>query len=113
MDRRLPVIAEQMLLIERELRLQGWWSAQSPSDEALASQEPFAVDSLDFAEWLQWIMLPRMKFILENDQPLPSASGILAMAEMVYQDRAAQSRGLRSALEVFDRLISEAGAASQ
>lgn len=113
MDRRFPAIAEQMLLIERELRLQGWWSEVSPSAEALASQEPFAVDAMDFSEWLQWILLPRMKVILENDLPLPNASGILAMAEMVYQDRPAASRGLRTALEAFDRLISEAGAASQ
>ncbi len=87
MDHRLPLIADQLLLIERELRAQGWWDEVPPSEQALSSVEPFSVDTLDFEQWLQWIFLPKMKVILEEDLPLPSASGILAMAEMVYAQR--------------------------
>jgi uncharacterized protein YqcC (DUF446 family) len=107
MDERFPTLAEHLLLIERELRLQGWWGEVQPSAEALASVEPFAVDTLDFSQWLQWIFLPRMKQILEADLPLPNASGILAMAEMVYVDQAEKSRGLRVLLAQFDELISQ------
>jgi uncharacterized protein YqcC (DUF446 family) len=109
MDARFPQIAEHLLLIERELRVQGWWDEVAPSPEALASVEPFSVDTLDFAQWLQWIFLPRMKTILEEDLPLPNASGILVMAEMVYADRAEQSRGLREQLARFDASIGQAG----
>ncbi|MCP2074481.1 UNVERIFIED_ORG: uncharacterized protein YqcC (DUF446 family) [Pseudomonas lini] len=109
MDTRFPQIAEQLLLIERELRVQGWWSSVSPSVEALASVEPFAVDTLDFEQWLQWIFLPRMKAILENDLPLPNASGILAMAEMVYAQRPGQGIELQRLLSQFDQLISDVG----
>lgn len=109
MDQRFPAIAEHLLLIERELRVQGWWREQPPSAEDLASVEPFCVDTLDFEQWLQFIFLPRMKQILEQDLALPSASGILAMAEMVYADRAAQSAGLRVLLKEFDELITQAG----
>ncbi|MFW9270191.1 YqcC family protein [Pseudomonas sp. D2-30] len=105
MDVRFPKIADQLLLIERELRVQGWWSDVSPSAEALASVEPFAVDTLDFEQWLQWIFLPRMKAILENDLPLPNASGILAMAEMVYAQRPGQGTELQRLLAQFDQLI--------
>jgi uncharacterized protein YqcC (DUF446 family) len=108
MDARLLAVAEHLLLIERELRRQGWWQAEPPSAEALASVEPFSVDTLDFDQWLQWVFLPRMKMIIEQDLPLPNASGILAMAEMVYADRAEQSRGLRASLARFDELISQA-----
>ena len=108
MDARLLAVAEHLLLIERELRRQGWWQAEPPSAEALASVEPFSVDTLDFDQWLQWVFLPRMKMIIEQDLPLPNASGILAMAEMVYADRAEQSRGLRASLARFDELITQA-----
>ena len=108
MDARFPLIAEQLLLIERELRLQGWWDAESPGAEALSSVEPFSVDTLDFHQWLQWIFLVRMKQILEQDLPLPNASGILEMAEMVYADRPQESLGLRDALKKFDQLIVDA-----
>ena len=109
MDTRFPEIANQLLLIERELRVQGWWSSVAPSAQALASVEPFAVDTLDFEQWLQWIFLPRMKTILENDLPLPNASGILAMAEMVYAQRPGQGIGLQRLLAQFDQLISNVG----
>ncbi|MCU1726248.1 YqcC family protein [Pseudomonas sp. 7P_10.2_Bac1] len=108
MDKRFPAIAEQLLLIERELRAQGWWDEVSPSVEALSSVEPFSVDTLDFHQWLQWIFLTRMKQILEQDLPLPNASGILEMAEMVYAEQPEESLGLRSALKKFDQLIVDA-----
>jgi uncharacterized protein YqcC (DUF446 family) len=108
MDPRLSALADQLLLVERELRLLGWWAVDSPSVEALASQQPFCVDTLPFEAWLQWIFLPRMKQLLESAGPLPSASGIREMAEMSYQGREAQVGALLAALGEFDRLIGSA-----
>lgn len=108
MDKRFPQIADQLLLIERELRVLGWWQDQQPSDEALSSVEPFSVDTLDFDQWLQWIFLPRMKVILEHNMPLPNASGIVEMAQMVYAGHAQDTRQLQALLAQFDRLITEA-----
>lgn len=105
MDARIPQIADQLLLIERQLRQLGLWAQQAPSTEALASQQPFCVDSLAFEEWLQWIFLPRLKSMLEANAPLPTASGIAAMAEQVFVGRALEVKGLIAALEEFDRLI--------
>ncbi|RJX78687.1 YqcC family protein [Pseudomonas sp. LS-2] len=107
MDKRFPQIADQLLLIERELRVLGWWQEIPPSDEDLSSREPFCVDTLDFDQWLQWIFLPRMKTILEHDLALPNASGILEMAQMVYASRAQETRRLQELLAQFDRLIVE------
>ena len=108
MNERFPKIADQLLLIERELRVQGWWGEVSPSAEALSSVEPFSVDTLDFEQWLQWIFLPRMKMILEQDLPLPNASGIQEMAEMVFASRnlGGKDRQLQVLLKEFDLLIS-------
>lgn len=107
MDRRVPKLAEQLLLIERELRLLGGWESSPPSAESLASAEPFCVDTLAFDQWLQWIFLPRMKQILEQGKPLPTVSGVLAMAEMVYQHQPQRAAGLFEALDDFDKLISQ------
>ncbi|TEC96011.1 YqcC family protein [Pseudomonas aeruginosa] len=105
MDRRVYALADQLLLIERELRALGWWSESSPAPEALASPEPFCVDTLALEQWLQWIFLPRMKLILESDSALPQASGILARAEVAYAQRGEEVAGLLAALGEFDRLI--------
>lgn len=108
MGTRVSAIAEQLLLIERELRVQGWWQVQPPSEQALASQEPFCVDSMAFEQWLQWVFLPRMKHMLESGAALPCVSGIQPMAEQVYGERSAQARALVLLLGEFDRLISGA-----
>lgn len=105
MDARLSDLAEQLLLIERELRVLGWWESVPPSDQDLASQEPFCVDTLTFAQWLQWIFLPRMKVIIESDSGLPGRSGIRPMAEVVYQNDMRNVATLLEALGEFDRLI--------
>ncbi|MBV6288729.1 YqcC family protein [Pseudomonas aegrilactucae] len=105
-EQRILDIADHLLLIEHALREQGWWSQEAPSPEALASVTPFAVDVMSFDQWLQWIFLPKMTEILEKGLPLPSASGILVMAETVYVGRPQESRELRRLLAEFDQLIS-------
>jgi uncharacterized protein YqcC (DUF446 family) len=100
MEARVALLAEQLLLIERELRLLGWWDEQAPSAEALASQEPFCVDSLTFEQWL--------KQLLEADAALPSVSGIQVMAEMVYREQPGVARRLLELLGEFDRLLTAA-----
>lgn len=42
--------------LEDELRQLGWWEQQAPSAQALQSQQPFCVDTLEFSQWLQWIL---------------------------------------------------------
>ncbi|AJE20308.1 YqcC family protein [Azotobacter chroococcum] len=106
MDARIPALAEQLLLIERELRVLGLWARLPPSDEALSSKQPFCIDALAFEEWLQWIFLPRMKQILESGSALPAVSGIRPMAEMVYAERLAELGRLLESLGEVDRLVS-------
>lgn len=45
--------------LEKELKLMGVWEAQAPSEAALNSHQPFAIDYLSFNQWLQWLFLPK------------------------------------------------------
>lgn len=105
MDRRIPELADVLLLIERELRVAGLWADVAPSAQALASSAPFCVDTLPFEQWLQWVFLPRMKQIVEQEWPLPRVSGLGPMAEVAYAGR--PLAGLIEALGRFDQLLSE------
>ncbi|MGL4192829.1 YqcC family protein [Vibrio misgurnus] len=51
------------LLVELEssLRALQLWQTTPPSAQALASQAPFAVDTLAPEQWLQWIFVPKMQ----------------------------------------------------
>jgi uncharacterized protein YqcC (DUF446 family) len=70
--------------LESELRAQGRWDDCAPPPDALLSKEPFAVDTLDFDQWLQWILLPKMNRLLLQQLPLPANCAIQPMAEEVY-----------------------------
>src|SRR5690606_32215224 len=107
MDKRLPAVADQLLLIERELRLLGWWEAEPPSARALASEQPFCVDTLHLHQGLQWGFLPRMQARVETGQPLPAASGMREIAAERYAEQVAGAGPLLAALGTFDRLASE------
>ncbi len=74
-------VAALLIDIEAELRQLNLWDDVSPSEQALASSEPFCVDTLSFTQWLQFIFLPTMYHLMESEAPLPTECGIAPMAE--------------------------------
>lgn len=108
MDKRIPQVAEYLLLIERELRQLGWWESESPEPWQLCSTAPFCVDTLRLEEWLQWVFLARMKVVIEQGLALPSACSIRAMAEVAWAAEGAKVRELLALLEKLDRLVTGA-----
>lgn len=66
-------VADSLLQIEIELRRIDAWESEPPSPEALQSAQPFAVDTLEFTQWLQFVFVSRMKVLIEGGQP---ASGV-------------------------------------
>ncbi|AKH89884.1 YqcC family protein [Edwardsiella tarda] len=88
--------------IESQLRALALWQAQAPSAEALASQEPFCVDTLEASEWLQWIFLPRMQALVRNRAPLPRRMAIAPYLEMAYQHDLVRIAPLLEALQRLD-----------
>ncbi|WP_233208737.1 YqcC family protein [Zhongshania marina] len=98
-------VAAVLMDIEAELRRMGCWQAEPPAPEALRSEQPFAIDTLNFAQWLQFIFIPRMQFLLDQQQDLPRASGIAPMAEEYFSGLQLPVEGLLTALQTMDALL--------
>lgn len=98
-------VAEILLDIECELRRARLWQEEHPGAEALASDQPFAVDTLAFHQWLQFILLPRLRQLVEERLPLPAACAISPMAEEVYQQQLLVMKPLLQQLQRLDRLF--------
>ena len=96
-----------MIDIEAELRRLNLWDAEAPSDEALASKHPFAIDTLTLPQWLQFIFLPTMYRLIETDGALPTRCGIAPMAEEFFRGARQPINGLLDALERIDELLSD------
>jgi uncharacterized protein YqcC (DUF446 family) len=100
-------IAEVMIDIEAQLRQLGQWDKIPPSSEALASQEPFCVDTLTLPQWLQFVFLPTLYRMLEDEQALPGRCGIAPMAEEFFRGSGLAVNDLAAALLRIDELLSQ------
>lgn len=99
------VIAEVLMDIEKELRDLQLWDEEMISEEALSSEQPFAVDTMTFPQWLQFIFLPRMYFLLSQQKSLPTNCGIAPMAEHYFSSIKLHSVPLIGLLKKIDELL--------
>ena len=99
-------VAEVLIDIEAQLRQLGHWDKVPPSSEALASSEPFCVDTLTLPQWLQFVFLPTMYELLEADAKLPERCVIAPMAEEYFRGTGLACQELIVSLERVDQLLS-------
>lgn len=98
-------IATTLIDIEAELRRLSLWDKAPPASEALASIEPFCVDTLTLPQWLQFVFLPTVYEMLETDAALPERCAIAPMAEEYFSGSELAVAGLLDALRRIDRLL--------
>ncbi len=67
--------------INQEMIKQDLWQSTLPSKEALESEQPFCCDTLSFAQWLEFILLPKMQMLVDSNMELPKEFLILPMAQ--------------------------------
>lgn len=107
MSQKHIAVAEILMDIEKELRDLRLWEFETPPEEALASTQPFAIDTLNFPQWLQFIFIPRLYWMVEQRTPLPSVSGVKPMAEEYFSVLNLNSATLVLHLDRIDNLLSE------
>lgn len=64
-------IINQLELIKQELQAVRLWQTMPPHPDAFLSKEPFAVDTMQAHEWLQWIFIPRIQAIIDANSDIP------------------------------------------
>ena len=60
------------------------WDDEAPDKSALQSKMPFALDTLQPEQWLQWVFIPKMRDLLEMEQ-VPYGFSISPYFEQVWQ----------------------------
>ncbi|HZF29260.1 MAG TPA: YqcC family protein [Gammaproteobacteria bacterium] len=100
--RALSVIVDALEATLRRMRL---WEQESPDAVRLASTQPFSCDTLRFHQWLQWLLIPRMRQVLDDGGALPTASAIHAYAEECVAELGEDPAELLFLIGHFDALI--------
>ena len=101
-------LSAMLKALEKGLEDEGLWLTKKPSKEALNSDEPFAVDTLSFIQWLQFLFLPRIKQICEEAVQLPEACSIAPMAEEYFKSHQIDGDTIVARLIDIDQLITSA-----
>lgn len=106
-------VASLLIDIEAALRRLGLWEDQAPPAAALNSSQPFCFDTLEFSQWLQFILLPRFATLIDSGAPLPDKCGVAPMAEVWFADTPYEGSQVIELLQQLDALVEEIAAADQ
>ncbi|WP_193017206.1 YqcC family protein [Proteus sp. FME41] len=79
-------ILAKLRLIEGEMKNIELWQAESPTEKAFESTEPFCIDTMSALEWLQWVLIPRLSSMIERGMSLPSEFSITPYYEEAFKD---------------------------
>lgn len=103
-------VGERLHTLEMLLREAGFWQETAPDSQALASEQPFCLDTLQPLEWLQWVLLPRMQQLLDSEQPLPQNFALAPYYEMALDAAHPLRDSLLAELQLLDALFVRDGA---
>jgi uncharacterized protein YqcC (DUF446 family) len=94
--------------IEAEMKAIGCWSEQALPEAAYDFHQAFARDTMSFTQWLQYVLIPRVRQIVadQDDFPARCRVGVQAIREF---DGDARASGLTALLIEFDALLDESG----
>lgn len=94
--------------LQTELKLAGLWSDTEPSKMPLSSIQPFGLDTLTFYEWLQFVLVKKLRLICDRRESLPDSSDVTTMAEEVFKSDEITAPEVLRILSIIDRFISHA-----
>jgi len=96
-------VSVQLDEIEREMRDSDFWQDRPLEPEQLQFTQAFAMDTMAFQQWLQFIFIPRAReAVVSNHFPSSSQVGAQAVREF---DTAPDASRLASLLAQFDALF--------
>ena len=103
----IAAISAQLLHLEQELKSLELWGgvAGLPSSDKLDSTTPFCLDTLEFHQWLEYVLIARLRTLIAMESQLPTAMMIHTYAQEKYRGQWGKYRKLIGILQELDALI--------
>lgn len=106
---RYTELADLILQLQMAMREAQVWETQQPSVQALASEQPFCIDTMAFEQWLRYVLIERFKEIIEKQHPLPERCHISPMVEEAFRGlEPKRIKHLMLACDALDQFLSRA-----
>lgn len=93
--------------LETELKALELWGGQEnrPAEHLLNSQTPFCLDTIEFHQWLEYVLMARLRQMISDKGQLPAAMMVHTYAQEKYRGEWCKYRKLIGILQNLDRLI--------
>ena len=101
---KLKVVKAKIEQIENEMKRAGFWQSEPLAAEQYDFRAAFAMDTMAFSQWLQFIFIPRVKEIIETKGDFPDESQVAAQAVREF-DGVNEASTLVTLLGEFDELF--------
>lgn len=85
---RYKQVNDLLVQLEESLNSALLWQSAPIDAEALQSTAPFCCDTMSFAQWIQFVFIPRMHQLVATQSALPAHFSLLPMLEMSYPKQA-------------------------
>lgn len=98
-------ILDALLSLEKELRALSLWGGEEgiPDSSAFMSTAPFCVDTMEFHQWLEYVLIPKLGAIAKEGGKIPKMA-LLPAGEVYYRGSVRKHRLLLKALSDLDRI---------
>lgn len=109
---RYTELADLILELQMAMQEAQVWETKMPSLQALASEQPFCIDTMTFEQWLRYVLIERFKEMIEQQQPLPERCYISPMVEEAFRGLdPSKVKHLMLVCDALDRFLSRTSAA--
>ncbi len=106
---RYTELADLILELQMAMQEAQVWETKQPSMRALASEQPFCIDTMTFEQWLRYVLIERFKEMIEQQHPLPERCHISPMVEEAFRGlEPKRIKHLILACDALDRFLSRA-----
>lgn len=104
---RNDLVRAALLELELALRRAGLWGSNAPSVTALGSTLPFCVDTLRLEQWLQFVFVPKIQLVIDQEGSLPTACAIAPVAEQAFVNYSHSQLEVVQILRAIDQALTE------
>lgn len=91
--------------VEALLKHFALWQRDPPTPQQLCSKLPFCTDTLTPEQWLQWIFLPRMRQMVQQDLALPEPLILEPYFAVMLDDTHPAKRALLRVLQRLENVM--------
>jgi uncharacterized protein YqcC (DUF446 family) len=95
--------------IEAEMRRLGVWNAAPPSEERVLEGGAFGMGTVAFEQWIQVVLLARLRQVAAGEIPIPASSSIGTQAAREWDTAGYDTARLQKLIHEVDTVAGRRG----